>query len=83
MVEARFGGTGGKRGAAVYGQIFQNIQCFVPMAGASVAVAAVGEHRPDARQIMMGLAGFVSKAPKWSVTVHSVCDVVQPDGYKV
>jgi len=46
-------------------------------------VAAVGEHRPDARQIMMRMAGFVSKAPKWSVTVHSGYDVVQLDGYKV
>ena len=38
---------------------------------------------PDARHIMMRMAGFVSKAPKWSVTVHSGYDVVQLDGYKV
>ena len=53
------------------------------MAGASVAMAAVGQHPPDARQIMMRMADFVSKAPKWSVTLHTGYDVVQPDGYKV
>jgi hypothetical protein len=54
------------------------------IAGASFSLAAaVGEHRPDARQIMMRMADFLSKAPNWSVTIHTAYDAVQPDGYKI
>jgi hypothetical protein len=63
---------------------FETFGALSLMAGASLAVAAtVGEPRPDARQIMMRMADFISKAPKWSVTLNAGYDVLQRDGYKV
>lgn len=54
------------------------------MAAASAAPAwAIGGQSPDARQILMRMANFLSKTPSWNVTVHSAYDVVQPDGNKV
>jgi hypothetical protein len=41
------------------------------------------EHAPDAREILMRMANFLSKAPSWSVTVHTAYDTLQPDGSKI
>lgn len=69
--------------ARVHGY-FKTVGALTLIAGAVLAmVAAVGEKKPDARQIMMRMADYLSKAPNWSVTVHSAYDAVQPDGAKV
>lgn len=52
--------------------------------GASLAAAwAAIEKPPNGRQILMQMANFLSKTPKWSVTVHTSYDTVQRDGSKV
>lgn len=48
----------------------------------SLAQAAVSEP-PDARDIMMRMAEYLSKAPGMTVTVHASYDALQPEGYKV
>jgi len=54
------------------------------VAGASLALAwAALEKPPSGRQILMQMANFLSKTPKWSVTVHTAYDTVQRDGSKV
>jgi hypothetical protein len=41
------------------------------------------EKPPNGREILMRMANSLSKAPNWSVTVHSAYDAVQPNGSKV
>jgi hypothetical protein len=68
--------------ARVHGY-FKTIGALTLLVAAGIAIAAVGERKPDARQIMMRMADYLSKAPNWSVRVHSSYDAVQPDGAKV
>jgi hypothetical protein len=51
--------------------------------GAGFALAKTGEQAPDAHEIMMRMANFLSKAPRWSVTLHTSYDTLQPDGSKI
>jgi hypothetical protein len=44
---------------------------------------AAGGQSPDAHQILMRMASFLSRTPSWNVTVHSAYDAVQPEGNKV
>jgi hypothetical protein len=44
---------------------------------------ATAEQKPDGRAVLMRMADFLSKAPAWSVTLHTAYDTVQPDGFKV
>jgi len=56
--------------------------CLVVGASLALAWSAI-EKPPSARQVLMQMANFLSKAPKWSVTVHTSYDTVQRDGSKV
>src|SRR5215469_10385490 len=54
------------------------------IAGVSLRLAwGAIEKPPNGREIMMKMAEFLSKAPNWSVTLHSAYDAVQPNGSKV
>jgi len=54
------------------------------IAGMSLRLVwAAIEKPPDRREIMMKMAEFLSKAPNWSVNLHSAYDAVQPNGSKV
>jgi hypothetical protein len=50
--------------------------------GVAQAGAGAGQP-PDAKEILTRMAGFLSKAPRLSVTVHGSYDAVQPEGDKV
>jgi hypothetical protein len=56
----------------------------VVLAGAGLAAAwAAIEKPPNGQQILMQMANFLSKTPKWRVNVHTSYDTVQRDGSKV
>jgi hypothetical protein len=54
----------------------------IAVAGIALVWAAAGQ-KPDGRAVLMKMADYLSKAPAWSVTVHTAYDAVQPNGYKV
>ena len=54
----------------------------IAVAGLALAWADGGQ-APDGREVLMRMADFLSKAPNWSVTVHTAYDALQPEGYKV
>jgi len=64
--------------------IFQDIWCSGLDSRRELRLVwAAIEKPPDGREILMKMADFLSKAPNWSVTVHSAYDAVQPNGSKV
>jgi len=66
------------------GRSLKTLSMLSLIAGSSLALAwAVGEPPPNGREILMQMAGFLSKAPGFSVTLHTSYDTVQRDGRKV
>jgi hypothetical protein len=57
----------------------------MPMGALAAAPSAAksGAPPPDARGILTRMAQALSKAPHFSVVIHSSYDTVQPNGYKV